>query len=76
MGSRSVEEKKKNHQARRTRSFTKERSTFDVSEESHEAEVHVELLVAVEEREAGIVCLEIDFDFLIAIDHDNIFEYA
>jgi len=52
------------------------RPVLDVSEEGHEAEVHVELLVAVEESEAGIVCLEIDFDFLIAIHHDYIFEYA
>src|SRR6202158_5521467 len=61
---------------RQAQSCTKEGPALNVGEEGHKAEVHVELLVAVEEREAGIVCLEIDFDFLIAVHHDYIFEYA
>ncbi len=47
-----------------------------VGEEGHEAEVHVELLVAMEESQAGIVGLEIDFYFLVAADHYYIFYYS
>ncbi len=48
----------------------------DVVEQGHEAEVHVELLVAVEEGEAGIVGDEVDLDFLVAADHDDVFDDA
>jgi hypothetical protein len=37
-----------------------------VVEERHEAEIHVELLVAVEEREARIVGDEVHLRFLVA----------
>ena len=47
-----------------------------VVEQGHEAEVHVELLVAVEEGEAGIVGEEFDFGFLVAAKHDNVFQDA
>jgi hypothetical protein len=39
---------------------------LEVIEESHETEIHVELLVAVEEREAWIVGDKVYFGFLIA----------
>ena len=42
---------------------------LDVIKKSHEAEIHVELLVAVEEREARIVGDEVHFRFLIATEH-------
>ena len=50
-----------------------ERLVLCVGEEGHEAEVHVELLVAVEEGEAGIVSEEIDFGLLVAAKHKDIF---
>ena len=37
-----------------------------VVEQRHEPEVHVQLLMAVEERPTGIVCDEIEFDLLKA----------
>src|SRR6516225_7542442 len=45
-----------------------------VVEQRHKAEVHVQLLMAVEESEAGVVGYEGDFDLLIATQHDDIFE--
>ncbi len=48
----------------------------DVVEQRHEAEVHVQLLVTMEQREAGIVGDEVDFDFLVASDHDNVLHHA
>ena len=39
---------------------------LEVIEEGHETEIHVELLVAVEEREAWIVGDKVYFGFLIA----------
>src|SRR5271165_1418392 len=47
-----------------------------VVEKGHEAKVHVKLLMAMEQGEAGIVGEEIDFGFLIAAQHDDIFENA
>ena len=41
-------------------------------EQGHEAEVHVQLLVTVEQREARIIRNKIDLHFLVATDHDNI----
>ncbi len=49
---------------------------LNIVEEGHETEVHVDLLVAVEEGEAGVVGDEIDLGFLIAADHDDIFDDA
>jgi hypothetical protein len=43
-----------------------ERRGLEVVEQGHEAEVHVELLVAVEEREARIVGDEVHLRFLVA----------
>jgi hypothetical protein len=48
----------------------------DVVEQRHEAEVHVELLVTMEQREAGIVGDKVDFDFLVASHHDHILHHA
>src|SRR5215469_18705692 len=39
---------------------------LQVIEESHETKIHVQLLVAVEERQARIVSHEFDFRFLVA----------
>ena len=44
-----------------------------VGEEGHEAEVHVELLVAMEESQAGVVGEEVDVDLLVSADHHHIF---
>ena len=48
----------------------------DVVEQRHEAEVHVQLLVTMEQREAGIVGDKVDLDFLVASDHDDVFHYS
>jgi len=45
-----------------------------IIEKRHEAEIHVELLMAVEEGEAGIVGDECNFGLLVAVEHKNIFE--
>ena len=47
-----------------------------IGQQGHKAEVHVKLLVAVQEGEAGIVGQELDFSFLVATEHDDIFEDA
>src|SRR5579862_2801957 len=49
------------------------RPSLNVVEEGHEAEIHVELLVAMEEREAGIIGDEINGGFLVAIEHEDVF---
>ena len=46
---------------------------LSVGEQGHEAEVHVQLLVTVEEREAGMVGEEIDFGLLVPAKHKDIF---
>src|SRR6476661_725665 len=38
---------------------------LDVVEQSHEAKIHVQLLMAMEQREAGVVRREINHDALI-----------
>jgi hypothetical protein len=43
-----------------------------VVEQRHETEVHVQLLMAMEESKAGIVSYEIDFMLLIATQHHDI----
>src|SRR6516164_8874591 len=45
-----------------------------VVEQRHEAEIHVELLVAMEKRQTGIVRDEVDLCFLIAAEHDHVLE--
>lgn len=44
-----------------------------VVEQRHESEVHVQLLVTVEQRQAGIVRGKRDVEFLISAQHDDIF---
>ncbi len=42
------------------------RRELNVIEEGHEAVIHVQLLVAVEQRGAWVVGYELDFGFLVA----------
>src|SRR5208283_5077941 len=51
-------------------------SPLNVIEQCHKAEVHVQLLVAVEQGEARIVRNEVDLDFLVAADHRHIFDHS
>jgi hypothetical protein len=48
---------------------------LNISEQGHEAEVHMQLLVAVKQGEAGIVRNEIDLGFLVSSHHHDIFDY-
>ena len=48
----------------------------NVVKQRHEAEVHMELLMAMEQSESRIVCDEIDLCFLVAADHDDILHQA
>src|SRR6266849_5755568 len=50
--------------------------SLHIIEERHKAEVHVQLLVAVEEREAGVIRNKIYFGFLVASEHHDIFQYS
>ena len=50
------------------------RQSLEIVKQCHEAEVHVELLVTMEQSKAGIVSDEIDFYFLVAPDHDDILQ--
>ena len=45
-----------------------------IIEQRHEPEIHVQLLMAVEECEAGVVGDEIDVGFLVTAEHDDVFE--
>src|SRR5712672_3220201 len=47
-----------------------------VVEKRHEAEVHMQLLVAMEQSQAGIVGHKVDFNFLISPQHDDVLQYA
>src|ERR1700674_498456 len=49
-------------------------TSSDIVEQSHEPKVHVNLLMAVKQGQARIVGDEIDFRFLIASQHYNVFE--
>jgi hypothetical protein len=49
---------------------------LNVGEHGHEAEVHMQLLVAVKQGEAGIVGNEIDLGFLVSAYHHHIFDHA
>ena len=44
-----------------------------VVEQRHESEVHVQLLVTVEQRQARIVRGKVDIEFLISAQHNDIF---
>jgi hypothetical protein len=46
---------------------------LDILEERHEAEVHVQLLVAVEQRQAWVIRNKIHVGFLVASEHHDIF---
>ena len=46
---------------------------LDIIEQRHEAEVHVKLLMAVEQGQTRIVSNEIHFCFLVASQHENVF---
>src|SRR5262249_33621539 len=47
-----------------------------VVEQEHEAKIHVQLLMAVEQRQSRMIGDEIEFDFLKAADHDHILNDA
>ena len=47
-----------------------------VVEQSHEPKIHVQLLMAVEQREPRIVRRKIYFDFLISAQHHDILHHA
>jgi len=47
-----------------------------VIEQGHEAKVHVQLLMAVEQRKSGIIRRKIHFDFLISAHHDDILHHT
>jgi hypothetical protein len=49
---------------------------LNIREQGHKAEVHVQLLVAVEQGEAGIVGNEVDLGFLVSAHHHNVFHHA
>jgi len=62
----------KTHVQKRPVGHPQRSAPLHVVEEGHEAEIHMELLVAMEKREAGIVGDEIDFGLLIATEHDDV----
>jgi hypothetical protein len=45
-----------------------------VIEQRHETEIHVQLLMTMEQRKTGIVGHEVDFINLIAAQHDDVFQ--
>jgi hypothetical protein len=47
-----------------------------VIEQGHEAEIHVQLLMAVKQGEAGIIGNEVDFGFLVSAYHNHIFHHS
>jgi hypothetical protein len=44
--------------------------------QGHEAEVHMQLLMAMEQGQAGMVSGKVHFDFLMAADHDDVLHYT
>src|SRR6185437_4925196 len=57
--------------------FTGPRTSLpSIVEQAHEAEIHVKLLVAVEQRQPRIIGYEIDRDLLVAIHHHHVLHYA
>src|ERR1700761_9679544 len=48
------------------------RPELDVIEQCHEAEVHVQLLVAMEQGQTGIVRHKVNFHLLVTAEHDDI----
>jgi hypothetical protein len=51
----------------------KERAS-DILKESHEAEIHVEILVAVKQGEPGVIGYKIDINSAEALGEDGVFE--
>src|SRR5215472_12945704 len=47
---------------------------LNVIEQGHEPKIHVQLLVAVEERRARVVGNKINLCFLVASEHDHVLE--
>jgi hypothetical protein len=47
-----------------------------VIEQGHEAEIHVQLLMAMKQGEAGIIGNEVDLDFLVSAYHNHIFHHS
>src|SRR5580704_2694237 len=50
--------------------------SLDVIEQGHEAKVHMQLLMAVEQSEPGIISCKIQFHFLISAEHCYVFQHA
>ena len=50
--------------------------SLNIVEEGHETEVHVQLLVAVEESKPGIVGNEVNLQLLIAAQHHHVLYYT
>jgi hypothetical protein len=50
------------------------RTSSGILKESHEAEIHVEILVAVKQGEPGIIGYEIDINSAVALGEDGVFE--
>ncbi len=53
--------------------MTREKRASGVAEEHHESEVHVTLVVAMEESRAGIVRDEVDVGGGVCGDHEHVF---
>ena len=51
-------------------------STLEVIKQGHESEIHMQLLMTVEQRQAGVIRRKIYFDLLIAADHDDVLEHT
>ena len=49
---------------------------LEIIEQGHEAEIHVELLVTMEQCEARVVSHRVHMDLLVASDHHDIFQYS
>ena len=47
-----------------------------VVEERHESEIHVQLLMTMEERQPRIVSHEVKFEFLESAQHHHVFDHA
>lgn len=60
----------------RDRNPSGSRLRLDVVEEAHEAEIHMQLLVAVEKGHAGVVRDNVYLGFLVAAKHDHVFHEA
>jgi hypothetical protein len=48
----------------------------DAAQQEHESVVHVDLLVAVEQRQSRLVGGEVEVEALVAAEHDHVLEQA